>query len=178
MSAPTCRSDHSMTTTNKFVILYGGWHSSCGIIYNELWIYNTITEMWQLYPGPFETEQRLVSSAICAVSNLVYIFGGENPYGSSDVTNFLLMFYISSGTWKILSAHTNEYDQNLPPHLYDSCINYHNESLYILGVLAGDKFSDEMFQFCLKTYRWTLLPQKGPKLRTKKRLFATVFQNK
>ncbi|KII63875.1 Kelch domain-containing protein 10 [Thelohanellus kitauei] len=178
MSAPTCRSDHSMTSTNKFLIVYGGCYNTCETVFNEMCIYNTITDMWRLYPGPFESEKRFASSAICAVRNSVYIFGGSNPHSYNDETNLLFVFDISSATWKTLSAHTNEYDQNSPPPMYDNCILYHNESLYILGGFAGNEFSNKMFKFHLKTSLWTLVPQNGPKPRSKTRLFATVFQNK
>ncbi|KII63881.1 Nitrile-specifier protein 5 [Thelohanellus kitauei] len=176
-SAPKSRCSHSMTSVNNSIIIYGGFDIFSLTIYNELWIYNTITDMWQLYPGPFQTENRLVSSAICAVGNLVYVFGGKNPNLRSQETNFLLVFDISTGTWKTLSSHTNEYDQNSPPPMYDSCIFYHNESLYILGGYTDYQFLDNMFQFSLKTSRWTLVPQNGPKLRSTKRIFATIFKN-
>ncbi|KII63052.1 hypothetical protein RF11_09666 [Thelohanellus kitauei] len=57
--------------------------------------------------------------------------------------------------------------------MYDSCILYHNECLYIVGGFTDGHFLDKMFKFCLKTSRWTLVPQNGPTLSSMKRIFPT-----
>ncbi|KII63878.1 Nitrile-specifier protein 5 [Thelohanellus kitauei] len=178
MNPSKVRWGNSMTSVNKSLIIYGGFDIFLHTVHNELWMYNTITDMWKLYPGPFETENTFVYSAICAVGNLVYIFGGTNPNISRDETNFLILFDISSATWKTLSPPTNEYDQNSPPPMYNSFIFYRHESLYILGGFTDYQFVDTIYKFCLKTSRWTLVPKNGPKLISTKRIFATVFQNK
>ncbi|KII61998.1 Kelch domain-containing protein 10 [Thelohanellus kitauei] len=177
-SEPTGRTGHSMTSVNNFLIIYGGYDFVNRITYNELWMYNTIGDTWIRHQTPFDTENRSTLSAICAVGNFVYIFGGKNPSVPSQATNILISFDISSATWKILSVHTNEYDQNRPPQMYNSCIVYHNESLYIVGGFTEGEFSDKMFNFCLKTSKWTFVTQNAPKLSSKKKIFSTVFKNK
>ncbi|KII67251.1 Nitrile-specifier protein 5 [Thelohanellus kitauei] len=174
---PIARGSHAMTSVHNFLIVYGGLDMHSGIVYNELCIYNTINDTWDLNLAPSHTDYRVVSSAICAVGNLIYIFGGAHPIVSQE-TNSLISFDLSSGSWKTLSSHTNEYDTNAPLPMYDSCIFYHNESLYILGGFSNDTFLNTMFKFCLKTSKWTLVPQNGHKLRSKKRIFVTIFKNK
>ncbi|KII67072.1 Nitrile-specifier protein 5 [Thelohanellus kitauei] len=177
-SAPAGRSGHCMTSISKYLIIYGGYDYFSNTIYNELWIYNTVSSTWRLYPVQIETASRCISSAICAAGNFVYIFGGTSSSLLGKETNSLISFDIINATWQIISPHTDEYHQNSPPPMYGSCIFYHNKSLYIFGGCTALQFFDTMYQYCLTTSTWAVVVQNGLKQTPSYRTFGTVFKNK
>ncbi|KII73757.1 hypothetical protein RF11_10850 [Thelohanellus kitauei] len=177
-SGPIGRYDYSIASVNNHLIIYGGYSFFSKTRYNELWMYNTIDDTWIRYEAPLDTSDRSISSAICAVGNFVYIFVGKKQILPSQETNSLLMFNINSATWQTLSVHTNGYDTNGPPPMYDIHIFYHNDSLYIIGGFIYGPSKGKMFKFSLKTSKWTLVPQNGPKLSATKQISTTVFKNK
>ncbi|KII61163.1 Kelch domain-containing protein 10 [Thelohanellus kitauei] len=171
------RRGHCMASFNEFLVIYGGRCSSSRTLYNELWTYNTITDTWKQYFAPIEADDTCVSSSICAVENLIYIFGGRGFSLFDRATNLLLSFDVINKTWRTLSPSIDDYDPDLPPPLYGSGLFYHSGSLYVLGGVDNYMVVFKMYRFCLKTLTWSLVGQKEPTPSLDYRIFGTVFRD-
>ncbi|KII65424.1 Kelch domain-containing protein 10 [Thelohanellus kitauei] len=174
---PLNRTNHSMTSANEFIIIYGGYDDWSWISYFELWTYNTISDIWRRYKPPSETLNGCILSSICAVGNLVYIFGGKHYRDLRQLSNSLHSFNIRKGTWKILSPHIDDYGINTPPPLYGSSICHHDGCLYILGGVCNDDIFQSVYKFCLMTSTWSLVHQNGLLPLLGHRVLGTVFKN-
>ncbi|KII66112.1 Kelch domain-containing protein 10 [Thelohanellus kitauei] len=177
LKEPSNRSDYCMTSAREFIIMYGGYDDWSWVAYNELWTYNTINGIWKRYHPPIKGPNACIHSSICSVGNLVYIFGGTVSPDSCLSSNSLISFDVGNATWKIFWEHTDDYDQNTPPPMIESCIFHHNGSLYVLGGLCNDDYLESMFKFCLKTSKWSVVPQNGLKPPIQGRILGTVFMN-
>ncbi|KII65477.1 Kelch domain-containing protein 10 [Thelohanellus kitauei] len=178
ISAPMCVYGLCMTSIGEYIITYGGWSHLSSTVCRELRTYNTVNGIWRRYPAPIGTTNSCVLSSICAVGNLVYIFGGTDAPYFGQSTNSLISFDASNARWQILSPHIDGYHPNTPPPMIESFIYYHNENIYILGGFFDNDYFDSMYRFCLKTSTWSLVLQKGQKPIINYRIFGTVFKDK
>ncbi|KII65476.1 Kelch domain-containing protein 10 [Thelohanellus kitauei] len=166
-----------MASVRELIIIYGDFHDFSGRVYDELWSYNTLSQIWRQYRPPIEAQNALIDPSICVVGNSVYIFGGSSLHDSIITTNSLISFDVSSAKWQILSPSTEYPHQTIPPTMYESLIFYHNEYLYLLGVFRSSLERDTMYKFSLKTSSWSLVTQNGKQPFLKHRIFGTVFKN-
>ncbi|KII72818.1 Kelch domain-containing protein 3 [Thelohanellus kitauei] len=173
------RSLHSITSVAEFLIIYGGYEKSTGSECNDLWSYNRISDIWKRYQTPIEIKDTSLSSSICSVGNLVYIFGGDG-FDDHDYrqTNSLVSFNLKNSNWEILYPHTDDYDEQRPPPMCGNLLFHHNGSLYVLGGLHGSMNLDTMYKFCLKSLTWSLISQNGDKPTFDGQLYGTVCNNK
>ncbi|KII74852.1 Tip elongation aberrant protein 1 [Thelohanellus kitauei] len=173
------RLHHSMTSIREFLIIYGGYDNNTGEERNELWSYNTISDVWKRYPTPIGIKDTCLSSSICSVGNIVYLFGGdcfeEDDYRQG---NSLVSFNLTNGSWEILYSNTDDYDDNTPPPMCGNLLFYHKQSLYVLGGFHGSVNIDKMYKFCLNTATWSIVAQNGVKPTFDSQIFGTVFKNK
>ncbi|KII61167.1 Kelch domain-containing protein 10 [Thelohanellus kitauei] len=174
---PLPRRNHCMASVGKYFIIYGGSFIQYFTKYKELWIYNTVTSIWKRYLAPIEEQYAYMFCSMCAFENRVFIFGGSYDTYGIKKTNSLISFDICDATWQTVSPHIKDYDDNTPPPMIESCIFYHNGSLYILGGIHSDGFVDSMYKFCLETSTWTLVQQNGQKPCTSSQIYGTVFNN-
>ncbi|KII61160.1 Kelch repeat-containing protein 2 [Thelohanellus kitauei] len=115
--------------------------------------------------------------SICSVDNIVYIFGGSDlPYGDQP-TYSLISFNVCNSKWHMLSPHIDEYDDNIPPPLVESCMVYHDGSLYILGGHLDDYYIDSIYKFSMNTSTWSFVNQNGQGPLLDYQIFGTVFKN-
>ncbi|KII62177.1 Kelch domain-containing protein 10 [Thelohanellus kitauei] len=175
---PKPRSGHSMTSVREFLVVYGGFTNLSNMVYNELWTYNTLRCIWKRYRIPLEVKNICLSSSICASGNTVYMFGGTGFPFSVRMTNSLISFNVVTGTWEILSPYIDDNDQNTPSPMYGCFIFYYNQCIYAIGGTQGYEYFDTIHKFCLKTSRWSLVAQNGPKPPPDYRIFGAVFNNK
>ncbi|KII60359.1 Kelch domain-containing protein 10 [Thelohanellus kitauei] len=168
---PANRVHHCMTSVCEFVIIYGGCENNTGAVCNELLSFNTISGIWKHHYPPIEIKDTCLSSSICSVGNLVYIFGGDcfddHQYRQ---TNSIVSFDITNSTWNVVYPHTNNYDPNTPPPMCCNYLLYNNGSLYVFG--------DTIYRFCLKSLTWFLMPQNGLKPTYNRQIFGTVYKNR
>ncbi|KII63055.1 Kelch domain-containing protein 10 [Thelohanellus kitauei] len=177
-SMPENRIGHCMTSIREFLMIYGGFTDMFDYQHDGLWSYNTISGIWLRHQPPTEIKDTPVCSSICAVGNLVYLFGGACFRYNFRSTNSLIAFDTSNETWKTIFPHTNDYDENTPPPMYGNVLLYHNGSLYVLGGFKETVPLDTMYKFCLKTSEWFLVPQTGVKPFYHLKIFGTVFKNR
>ncbi|KII62216.1 Tip elongation aberrant protein 1 [Thelohanellus kitauei] len=168
-----------MTSLREFLIIYGGYENSICAECNELWAYNTISDVWKRYKTPIEIKDTPLSSSICSAGNIVYVFGG-NSIDDDDYrqTNSVVSFDLNNNRWEILYPHTDDNDENTPPPMCSNLLFYHNGSLYVYGGYHGSCILNKMYKFCLKTSTWSLLSQKGDKPNFDCQLFGTAYDNK
>ncbi|KII66113.1 Kelch domain-containing protein 10 [Thelohanellus kitauei] len=174
---PSNRVGHCMTSVGEMLIIYGGRPCLSTTLFNELWIYSTVSDSWRRYPTPIENQNTVVSSSICAYGNFVYIFGGAHLSHDVQSTNSLLSFDIGNATWKIVSPHIADHDQNTPPPMYVSLISYYNGSIYVLGGVQDLVNTDSIYKFCLKSSTWSLVPQNGLNPILRYPIFGTVYRH-
>ncbi|KII71144.1 Nitrile-specifier protein 5 [Thelohanellus kitauei] len=174
---PKNRAFHCMTSIREFLIIYGGYENKTGTECNELLSYNTISGVWKRYQTPIEIKDRCVSSSICTVGNFVYIFGGKCSSFRNRLTNCLVSFDITSGIWETLFPHTDDYDQNTPPPMWGNLLCSHNSCLYVLKGIHELGKLDTLYKFCLKTSKWSLVQQNGPKPFFVVGIYGTFFKN-
>ncbi|KII66114.1 Kelch domain-containing protein 1 [Thelohanellus kitauei] len=172
------RSGHCMTTVGEFLVIYGGFDFWSGKMLSELLSYNTVSGILRRYQLPVETANAYFASSICSVGSLVYIFGGSYSPFTVQSTNSLISYDIYNSTCQTLSPHIDNNDQTTPPPMYGSCIFYHNGSVYVIGGIQSDGYTDSIHKFCLKTSSWSLVPQNGQKPYLEHRIFGTVFNNR
>ncbi|KII66109.1 Kelch domain-containing protein 10 [Thelohanellus kitauei] len=177
LAGPENRIYHCMTSVRQFLIIFGGWSHSTNKNFNELWIYNTINSVWKRYNAPIETENTCAYSCICAVGYIVYIFGMTVHRFIGGATNCFVSFDISKRTWQNLSPRTIDDCQYKPRPMYGHFIFYLNGSLYILGQAENRGYVDTLLTFCLKTSKWSLVPQNGKPPIIEHGIFGTVFKN-
>ncbi|KII74880.1 Kelch domain-containing protein 1 [Thelohanellus kitauei] len=176
---PGNRVNHCMTSVRELLIIYGGTENNTGAIYNELWIYNTISGVWKRHQSPIEIKDTCLSSSMCAVGNVVYIFGG-NGLDDDDYrqTNSVVSFNIANDTWDTVYPHTDDYDANTPPPMSGNYLFYHNGSLYVLWGYHESLNLDTIYRFSLKSSTWSMLPQNGVKPTLNRQIFGTIYRNK
>ncbi|KII61152.1 Kelch domain-containing protein 10 [Thelohanellus kitauei] len=177
-TSPSDRRGHGMTSINEFIILYGGYDYWSCAVRRELWTYNTICRVWKLYQPPMDVSKACFASSICAVDNLVYIFGGSCSPFASGSTNSIVSFDIFKENWQIIFPHMDDDDQSTPPPMHGSLIFYLDKSLYIFGGFRRNVKSDKIYKFCLNTLTWSLVTQNGPRPFLDHRIFGTVFENR
>ncbi|KII74878.1 Tip elongation aberrant protein 1 [Thelohanellus kitauei] len=170
--------DDCMTSIGALLIIYGGFSNVSEYHQYDLLIYNTVSGIWKRYSLPDEIKNTPLSSSICAVGKLIYLFGGVSREYQFRETNSLLSFDISSATWEILFPHTNDYDQNTPPPMSQNLLLYHDRSLYTLGSNDGNEEFYAMYEFNLKTSTWSLVPHYGLKPPYNLQIFGTIFKNR
>ncbi|KII70807.1 Kelch domain-containing protein 10 [Thelohanellus kitauei] len=176
-TGPEDRVYHSMTSVREFLIIYGGLTHWCREEHYGLWTFNTINGVWRRYELPIGVKDTPISSSICAVGNLVYIFGGTSLIDHFRRTNSLVSFDITNGTWQTVYSHTDIHDENTPPPMYGNLLFYHDGSLYVLRGFASDMDLDKLYKFTLKTSKWSLVQQNGEKPFLNNRIFGSVFKN-
>ncbi|KII71166.1 Kelch domain-containing protein 1 [Thelohanellus kitauei] len=175
---PENRAYHCMTTVREFLILYGGSDTITGNECDDLWSYNTISDVWTRYFTPIEIKDTCLSSSICSVGNLVYLFGGDCfEYADYRQTNSLVSFDLSNASWNIVYPHTYDYDQNTPPPMSGNLLLYHNGSLYVFGGFHGSLKLGTLYKFTLKTSKWSLVSQNGIKPNFNCQILGTVYKN-
>ncbi|KII71168.1 Kelch domain-containing protein 1 [Thelohanellus kitauei] len=175
---PKSLSGYCVTSIREFLIIYGGYDNKERADCNELWSYNTISDVWNRYQTPIEIKDTPTGSSICAVKNLIYIFGGQRLYDNYRHSNSLISFDITSSTWNSLYPHTGDYDENTPPPMYATSLYFHNGSLYVLGGCHYNSCFVTIYQFTLKTSTWSLVEQNGPETAFwAGGIFRTVFKN-
>ncbi|KII63057.1 Kelch domain-containing protein 10 [Thelohanellus kitauei] len=178
LAEPEGRINHCMTSVNEFLIIYGGRGYSLSTLLNGLWTYNTILGIWKRYRPPIKIAKVYYGSSICAVGNKVYIFGGSCKRDTDHPTNSLISFDLSNATWKTLSGHNDEFDENMPSPMLNSFIFYHNGFIYVLGCSDHSILWVSMFKFCLKTSTWSYVNQRGQIPDLGDGIFGTVFKNR
>ncbi|KII71178.1 Kelch domain-containing protein 10 [Thelohanellus kitauei] len=176
-TGPKNRLYHCGTTVREFLIIYGGYDCKEGVECNDLWIHNTINGVWKQYPTPIELKDTPVSSSICAIGNVVYIFGGQCLQDNHRPTNSLISFDINTATWKTVYPHTGGFDRGIPPPMYGNLIFSLNGSLYVLEGIHGLEKLNALYKFYLRTSTWSLVEQKGRKPLFVVGIFGTVFNN-
>ncbi|KII68978.1 Kelch domain-containing protein 10 [Thelohanellus kitauei] len=176
-AVPKSRTNHCMTSCREFLITFGGYSDWCKEGYDGFCIYNTLSEVWRQYDKPLPSASSSFDSSICAVGNLVYIFGGACCGSHCRPTNTLISFHLIDNTWKTIFPDTARHGENTPPLMCGNFLFHHNESLYVIGGMAEHQYLDTIYKFCLKTSTWSLVQQNGPKPLFKGRIFGTVFKN-
>ncbi|KII67085.1 Nitrile-specifier protein 5 [Thelohanellus kitauei] len=167
-----------MTSVKRFLIIYGGYINMNFHFRNDLLSYDTVSGIWRRYKTLDPTADCCFFSSICSTGNLVYIFGGTDQSCSYSCTNSLLSFDLTNASWKTVSPYMSDYDENKPPPMGNSCIFYHDGSLYVLGGILDNEFVDTMYKFCLDTSTWSLVSINGLKPLLKGQIFGTVYENK
>ncbi|KII72561.1 hypothetical protein RF11_13258 [Thelohanellus kitauei] len=159
---PANRLNHCMTSVKEFLIIYGGCESNTRTICNDLLSYNTIGGIWKRHQPPIEIKDTSLSSSICSVGYLVYIFGGDcfDDYTYRQ-TNSIVSFDIITSTWDIVYSHADDYGPYSPPPMSENYLFYHDGSLYVFGGYHRGSYLDTIYKFCLKSSVWSLLPQHG-----------------
>ncbi|KII74879.1 Nitrile-specifier protein 5 [Thelohanellus kitauei] len=176
---PSNRVHHCMTSVREFVIIYGGYENFNGVECNDLWTYNTITGIWKRHQLEREIKDTCLSSSICSVGNLVYIFGGDCIDGENyRQTNSIISFDITNATWDVVSPHIDNYHQNMPPPLCGNLLLHHNGWLYVIGGFNDSLNINTIYKFCLKSSTWSLMPQNGVKPTFNRQIFGTVYKNR
>ncbi|KII71150.1 hypothetical protein RF11_09169 [Thelohanellus kitauei] len=117
-----------------------------------------------------------VDSSICAEGNLVYLFGGADVRDVTRQTNSIISFDIIRDTWETLFAHTDEYDENKPPPIYNSLLLCFNGFLYVLAGNSLFENLEGMYKFCL-TLKWSSVPQNCVKPNFNRPTYGTVYKN-
>ncbi|KII68512.1 Nitrile-specifier protein 5 [Thelohanellus kitauei] len=175
---PENRSHHCMTSIREHLFIYGGHEHHHGTECNELWSFNTKRGVWKRYQLPQEIDTPL-SSSICSIGNLIYIFGGYRFDGDDyRQTNSLISFDITESTWEVLYPHTDDYDYNTPPPICGNLLCYHGGSLYILGGFYQCLTLDSIYKFSLKSAKWSMVPQNGVKPTFNRQIFGTIYKNR
>ncbi|KII74877.1 Nitrile-specifier protein 2 [Thelohanellus kitauei] len=174
---PENRVYHCMATSREFLILFGGYICTSDADGNELWCYNTLNGDWKLHIPPKDIQVNSLSASICVLGNFVYIFGGSCLNDISRWTNSLASFDIIKNTWKILSQHNDDHDENTPTPMCGNLLLHQNGSLYVLGVNPNYVELYQMFKFCLKTSTWSSVSQNGEIPSFSRKIWGTVYKN-
>ncbi|KII73980.1 hypothetical protein RF11_11579 [Thelohanellus kitauei] len=163
-----------MTSVGQFFFIYEGCNDLEYIDYNELWSYNTLSGVWKQYKTPIEINSSCHSSSMCAVGDLVYIFGGSHIDDENIdefwTTNSLISFDINNASWDIVSPNIDEdyYDYDDIP--YSMRTDDHNA--------RDDECEYDMFKFCLNTSTWSKVRQIGVVPIFRWGIFGKVYNNK
>ncbi|KII70122.1 Kelch domain-containing protein 4 [Thelohanellus kitauei] len=175
---PESRVRHCMTSVREFLIIYGGYENFSGAECNELWSYNTKSDVWLQYIPPSEIKDTCVSSSICSFGNLVYIFGGDSFDGENyRQTNSIVSFDITNATWDVVYPHTDDYNPNTPPPMCENLLLYHDGFLYVLGGYHESLNLDTIYKYCLKSSKWSKVQQTGIKPTFNRQISGTFYKN-
>ncbi|KII67193.1 Host cell factor [Thelohanellus kitauei] len=175
---PKNRFGHCMIAVDELVIIYGGKTFEDSVL-DELWMYDSVRQKWRLFCLPQLLKSTCFNSSICAHGSKIYIFGGTNLPGSEYIQTTLFSFDVRSFKWRNLFSHLNN-SENRPRQIEMTNILYHNDSIYILGVVdvRYRNLVGAMYKFCLKTFKWSVIPYKGDVPHPNCKGHCTVFQNK
>jgi hypothetical protein len=96
---------------------------------------------------------QLASSAMCShpYKNIVYIFGGSGENWGRSNTDVFITINLDDNTQKI--SHTTE--NSGPPASYGATINFYKDKLYVFGGTNGNVFYNHIYEYDLKTEKWS-----------------------
>ena len=83
--SPPARQAHNMVydSTNRVVVLFGGWDWPSGKVFNDLWVYSYASNMWtQVFPALSPPERAIAGMAYDPVNQVSVLYGGSTVEGS------------------------------------------------------------------------------------------------
>ncbi|KII70605.1 hypothetical protein RF11_16137 [Thelohanellus kitauei] len=165
-----------MASIREFLIIYGGINDINGRERFHLWTYNTRSCCWRRYDSPIVRKPIFRTSMICAVGNLVYIIGGHCHPLDVYLPDAIVSFDITCETWKIVYRPNVNDDENVQRPTYLSGLFHNDDCLYVLPIYDVHGFKEVIYKFCLKTSKWSKVPQSGQKPPFMTLYYGTVYK--
>jgi len=145
---PLPRSGHRMAAVGPCLYLLGGYHftpNQEGCLFNELWQFNTVSNVWRPLP-PLTEQPPVISFAMAAWDGHILQFGGTGvPFGS-NIYNTLFLFNTNKERWSQLQL-----KGQLPGPGYGQSCLVHGDTLLLVGGCQGVEFNLDVHRVCLLT---------------------------
>ncbi|KII69231.1 hypothetical protein RF11_04003 [Thelohanellus kitauei] len=171
------RVNYCSVSVREFLVIYGGYNFRTNTNCHDLWSYNTMSCVWKRHPTPIELEDVRRHTKICAYENKVYLCSIKYPARDTIEINSLFSFEVINSKWETLYSYSVHGNDNRPHSISVCLFFYHHESLYLMG--NGEIYPDidVIYNFCLKTYTWSVVEQIGVTPVFKGILYGAVFKN-
>ena len=74
---PSEREGHSVTVIDRYMLMFGGWNSDNGNIFDEIYIFDSVSSIWRLVESKYGVEiSARESLTVNYINGYVYLFGG------------------------------------------------------------------------------------------------------
>ncbi|CAG9320203.1 RABEPK [Blepharisma stoltei] len=147
-TSPSPRMYHSLEPMGRHLYTFGGL-SDNGELLNDLWLYDTIDDYWQIKVPIGDIPSKRHSYASASDGDHMLIWGGN---GQEGYLNDGYFYNINTNTYVALT-----YKGKNPSPRVGACIVMHEENIYLYGGLTNAGLSDEFWYYSINTQTYKLL---------------------
>lgn len=154
MLSPNPLAGHSLAAVGNILYIFGGRSVERGVLYNQMYSYNTDTEVWSPLPPQTSPPSERQHAAMISMGELLLLHGGVASNG--DALGDLWIFSTILGQWRKIEPRTAS-SSEIPAPRYMHTMRFNGTHAIMFGGRTRSQMIQDIYVLNVNTQVWTML---------------------